>query len=410
MYSSTSKNVRLEEAKDWSAWDREFQSKTIAAHIWEKIDPEAQQCPSFLTEPTEPDPHNYEKRLVQAQQPPANSTRHASLQMPDDQPDPNGRPANANEMTMRGKDDYKLDLSVYNNAMRRFEKEDKSIKEIRDWVGETVKPHLLRTACQPKENLKAWYTKLRDQVGATPDQIYDLAKSKYQSAIKPLARQPRDITTWLAEWEEAINQAMAASIPNTQHSRDWWTDFEQAINKVGFEAWCRVYRVNNKDDIRNNKLTFRTVSNDFTTEIQATQPPGTTKRTIQKGAHAVSFKGAQADKTTELTTSSPPSSGPSPKSTKPQRRKRKNTDGATSGCRACGIPGHTLDKCYYAFPSKAFDKWKPRPAIAQKVEDNLKNNDDLRKEVQRLKKKAKKVQFADSSSQDGQTTDTEDRH
>ncbi|KAJ4307347.1 hypothetical protein N0V88_000730 [Collariella sp. IMI 366227] len=47
--------------------------------------------------------------------------------------------------------------------MRRFEKEDKSIKEIRDWVGETVKPHLLRTACQPKENLKTWYTKLWDQ-------------------------------------------------------------------------------------------------------------------------------------------------------------------------------------------------------------------------------------------------------
>ena len=159
--STSSKNVRLEEARDWSAWDRELQSKAIAAHIWEKIDPEAERRLAFLTEPTEPDPGDYEKRTMQARQPPANSTRNANLQ-PDDLPDPNGRPANANEMTTRGKDDYKLDLSVYSNAMRRFEKEDKSIKEIRDWVGETVKPHLLRTACQPKENLNIWYTKLRD--------------------------------------------------------------------------------------------------------------------------------------------------------------------------------------------------------------------------------------------------------
>ena len=148
------------------------------------------------------------------------------------------------------------------------------------------------------------------------------------------------------------------------------------------------------------------MSNDFTTEIQSVQPSGTTKRTIQKGSHAASFKGAQADRTTEPTTSSPPSSAPSP-TTKQAKRKRKNTEGAVSGCKACGITGHTLDKCYYAFPDKAFDKWKPRPAIAQKVADNLKNDDDLRKEVQRLKKKAKKVQFAESSSQDGQTTDTE---
>ena len=48
-------------------------------------------------------------------------------------------------MTIRGKDDYKLDLSIYNNVLRRFEKEDKSIKEIKDWVGEMVKLYLLKT-------------------------------------------------------------------------------------------------------------------------------------------------------------------------------------------------------------------------------------------------------------------------
>lgn len=140
MSSNTTKNARLDEAKDWSAWDREFQSKTMAAHIWEKIDLDAEEGsqPAFLSEPTELQPGDYEKRLMPSSQPPAGNTRQASYY--EDQPDYQGRPANVVEMTARGKDDYKLDLSVYNNAMRRFEKEDKAIKEIKDWVGESVKP------------------------------------------------------------------------------------------------------------------------------------------------------------------------------------------------------------------------------------------------------------------------------
>lgn len=51
---------------------------------------------------------------------------------------------------------------------------------------------------------------------------------------------------------------------------------------------------------------------------------------------------------------------------------------------------------YYVFFDKAYDKWKPRLAIAQKVEDNLKKDNDLRKEIERLSKKAKKAQIAGS--------------
>ena len=411
----SSRNVRLEETKDWSAWDREFRSRAINMDIWEKINPDkpATDRPAFLTEPVKPDPRRYEKRLISSRQPPANSTRSASSTSGtlDEEPDPNGEPKDASEMTARGRTSYQLDRSIYTEDMRFFEKEKKAIKELKDWIGETVKLHLLETACQPEDSLETWYTGLRTQVGATRTQIYTLARTKYQTAIKLLLRPPRDMMSWLSDWEEAVSQAIAAKLPSIQHSQDWWLDFNDAINKVGYDAWCQAYQINNRAKIEDNDITFRQVSNDFAAELRRTSHTTSgSKRTIQKGAHAASFKGNQADKTTELTTSSPPSSGPSPKPTKPQRRKRKNTEGTVSGCKACGLTGHTLDKCYYTFPDKAFDKWKPRPTIAQKVEDNLKNDEELRKEVQRLKKKAKKVQFADSSSQDGQTTDTETHH
>ncbi|KAK4246303.1 hypothetical protein C7999DRAFT_15565 [Corynascus novoguineensis] len=384
---------------------REFKNRAISMYIWHKIDPDADDRPPFLTQPTEPNPRRYEKRLIPGQQPPAINTS-STLGALDEQPDPHGYPEDASEMTARGRASYRLDWSVYRDRMNDFREEARAINEIRMWVDETVNKHLLYSTCQPGKGLDVWYEQLRERVGATDQQIYDDATDRYEDALwKTSSKPPGDLQAWLKEWEDAINEAIDEGVPGVQQSRDWWRQFDKAVTRFGFTMWALAYRAEHKKEIRDNKLTIRKVVNDFGAELKRDiHKP--IKRTIQKDSHAASFKGVQTDRTTEPTASSPPSNDSS--STKPTKRKRKNTRGAASGCRSCGITGHTLDKCYYVFPDKAFDKWKPRSAIAQKVKDNLKNDNDLHKEVQRLRKKTKKVQFADSSSQEGLTTDTED--
>ncbi|KAL2144473.1 hypothetical protein VTI28DRAFT_9048 [Corynascus sepedonium] len=391
--AASGKKTMLNDAKNWKAWSREFKNRAMSMYIWHKIDPDADDRPPFLKPPTEPNPHRYEKRLIPGRQPPAINTNR-TLDTLGEQPDPHGYPEDASEMTAGGRESYQLDWSVYRDRMNNFREEARAINEIRQWVDETVNKHLLYSACQSGKGLDVWYEQLRERVGASDQQIYNDATDRYEDALWKTSSKPsRDLQAWLNEWEDAINEAADEGVPWVQHSKDWWRQFDKAVTRFGFTAWALAYRDEHEKEIRDNKLTIRKVVNDFGAELKRDiyKP---IKRTIQKDSHAASFKGAQTGRTTENTTSSPPSYDSS--STKPTKRKRKNTGGAVSGCKACGLTGHALDKCYYVFFDKSYDKWKPRSAIAQKVEDNLKKDNDLRKEIERLGKKAKKAQSAGS--------------
>jgi hypothetical protein len=48
------------------------------------------------------------------------------------------------------------------------------------------------------------------------------------------------------------------------------------------------------------------------------------------------------------------------KERKEAARKRRRGDALGGVCFACELSGHTMAKCYYAFPKKAFKGFKPR--------------------------------------------------
>ncbi len=73
------------------------------------------------------------------------------------------------------------------------------------------------------------------------------------------------------------------------------------------------------------------------------------------------------------------------------KSKRKMTTGESSAkCPACGLQGHTLANCFYVFPEKAKGKFHARQDRQEEVNKKLEENDQLRKEVDRLKGKRQK--------------------
>src|SRR5271165_6643801 len=72
--------------------------------------------------------------------------------------------------------------------------------------------------------------------------------------------------------------------------------------------------------------------------------------------------------------------------------KRKMTTGESSAkCPACGIQGHTLPNCLYVFPEKAKrGEFHARKGRQKEVNRKLEEDDQLRKEVDRLKGKKPK--------------------
>jgi hypothetical protein len=90
-------------------------------------------------------------------------------------------------------------------------------------------------------------------------------------------------------------------------------------------------------------------------------------------------------------------------SRKKRSNKRKHSTGEKSDdkpkCKACRLPFHSLERCYYVFPELAPDSFKPYDRIQEQTDKALKEDEKLKKEVKELRrqKKTKKEDSAGST-------------
>ena len=116
---------------------------------------------------------------------------------------------------------------------------------------------------------------------------------------------------------------------------------------------------------------------------------------VAKGAFGPSF--ADSDETEQ------PKEAEQEKTKRKSKSKRKMTTGESSAkCLACEIQGHTLENCLYVFPERAKRKFNPRTDRQEEVNKRLEEDDQLRKEVDRLKGKKQKEREANTSGRNDQ--------
>ena len=58
---ASEEEVFLKDPDTWDIWNRHFQSRAVAALLWDQIDPKNDDNP-FETKPQQPDVKSYEKR------------------------------------------------------------------------------------------------------------------------------------------------------------------------------------------------------------------------------------------------------------------------------------------------------------------------------------------------------------
>ena len=153
------------------------------------------------------------------------------------------------------------------------------------------------------------------------------------------------------------------------------------------KEWIVSYELLHATEIDNGTLTFRKLANDLRRELTKSQIPKLGPgRVVAKGAFGPSF--ADLDETKQ----------PNKKKSK---SKRKLTAGESSAkCPACEIQGHTLAKCLYIFPEKAKGTFRGRKGRQEEVNKRLEEDNQLQKEVDRLRGKNQKEGEVISSDQD----------
>ena len=78
------------------------------------------------------------------------------------------KPRTAAEMTSAARQAFQLDWTMYQYDFKIYTAKREAIDKLRNWVLKTASVHLIRTTCDPKDTLKGWYRKLKEQVVFQP--------------------------------------------------------------------------------------------------------------------------------------------------------------------------------------------------------------------------------------------------
>ena len=87
-----------------------------------------------------------------------------------------------------------------------------NIRSLTDWVLEAVAQRYVDSSCVPTESLHEWYKKLKEHASIGKGLDKKNTRDKYQQAVTPLKKPPKDWNTWLDAWEEAVSTGLQKNL------------------------------------------------------------------------------------------------------------------------------------------------------------------------------------------------------
>jgi hypothetical protein len=411
----SSKKVLLQTFEDWERWDEEFQTKAISLHLWESIEPESDE--TLMDRPERPNVGAYNRRIpARSTDPdllqPGVQTRRSSqpcqtlsqsstddtiISLPETT-DPHHRARNISELTAEDKASFTFEWRVYEQDHREYKEQEANCERLKAWVTETVDYGLRQSSCRAMWDLRTWYTNLKTSVGATEREQQTAARRKYQAAIAPLTKMPKDFAGWITTWEMATNHALVMKTGGVEDPNIWFDDLTKAIQPI-LGGWVTIYAGIYKDKLEDKSLTIGEVAKDLRKEAERRNVLHSNQKGSQvpKGAFGPTFATEREPSTqsdTQTQTKEPglryQEQGNHGKrkadQTPVSRRKRIPNPMDTGGtCKACD-GNHALAKCYYAFPKTAPEYFKERKIIREAFEHRLRVDPSLQEEIGRLRK------------------------
>ena len=398
------KKVALNHVKDWATWNRVFITKADDLGLWDAINPEAKHPTEFMKKPVPPtfeevlrklkaDRIPSEQRVQTRSQTVTTQTVTGQTPAPEESPEPAVLEAEAQKR-------YATALNECTFFTKLYESERTRITSLRDWMLDTIGPNFSTTALTPGETLRTWYTNLLE-VAVDPD-IDNRLRRRYREVTTIPTRAPKSWSTWLDSWEDIMSQGRERNISEMTTAGTWVNDFLETVERF-FPSWTKSFKIFKEEEVRQNTLSYRTLSHKFREELQSYPPAG--RQTAAKGRIAAkgSFAVYEDSGPSDALEGDAPGDETIPK-TGSASAKRKRKAFATTGndddrCQVCKCRGHELEKCFYAFPDLAYDSWRPRPAIRKVADANLKKK-EISDQVSKVKGKKPKVEVVEEQGQD----------
>jgi hypothetical protein len=382
MSTNSNQIVTLNTQDDWEVWRDQLEALARSKRIWEIVTGEAIED----SEPVNPE--------STANKPPASSTRSSTT--------PPG--TSSLDQALR---ERQFKWSIYQHELKEFDKQQKALADTKAWILNTVKPRLQSNNCSPADSIAKWFENLKKSVGISDFLIREKAIQEYKQAIK--TPRIRDIHTWLADWEMAMQRGTRWQIAQVATPQDGFNDFLNAVAPL-HPTWVESYSIAQQEAVENKSISYRKVSQDFRSRLGT----ALSRPKVAKGSFGPTFaeadvreelEGDESEKDPDTATTRKRKRGSANKAsdraiTGPRsRRMSPRNDRAITGpgsrrmspCKACLQP-HDWRKCFYLFPSLASVWFKPNKDIEVFVIHLLETNQEFADQVkqERARQEAEK--------------------
>lgn len=342
---------------DWEVWREQFEAFARSKRIWDIIIGKTDELP---------EPENPEK-AEKSERGPASSTRSSSITPP------------GNVSPKQAFKERQFKWSIYQHDLKEFEKQQKALADTKVWIQNTVKSRLQSDNCSPAESITKWYLNLEQSVGISQFLIRENAMKAYKQAIR--TPKIRDIHTWLADWESAMQRGIRWKIASTSTPQEWFADFINAVAPL-HPTWVESYSIAQQKAVEDESISYRTVSQDFRSRLGT----ALSRPKVARGSFGPTFADAEGSVKLEVDESSegPETGKQSSKrkrgSTKTGDRPRSIPQDKRSPCKGC-MQIHDWRKCFYLFPEQATEWFKPNKDIQSLVDRKLKTDKEFAEEV-----------------------------
>jgi len=378
--------VILTDYTNYTPWLKQLKTRCQFLKVWNIIDPaltdEPKQKPAMPVPP-----------LIGIYQP---NAVYATA-------NPNIAPILPSQLSPAGakayKDDsdyYKGKLEIYKIMDRAYQEEKADLDKVVTFLQSTISVHLQNNCCIPGETIKDWIKNLTITVGVDLQEEYRRARARYQEALKPM-RIAGSWATWLSEYDHAATEAETNQVPELQRLDSVKEDFMKAVIHVA-PMWVTTFQqYGSKEAAVSRKHTMKLFR-----DHMVLQHPTKGK---QKGAFAAAGSSladsGESTQATDRDASLVDEAASSKSRGRPRNHKQRNDGQRTKSkrspqsleptavggnyCPACELR-HSLQDCFYAFPDKQPDWFKPNPLMVKLVKLRLEHDTDFQEKLRMVKR------------------------
>lgn len=378
--------VILSDHINYTPWLRQLKTRCQSLEVWSVIDPALTEEP--LQKPPRPQPPS-----VAAYQP---SPTYVAA-------NPNLPPIQPSHLSPQGSKAYKDDMETYKILFEDYKITDREYREQKANLDKvvthfqtTVSAHLQHNCCTPESTIRQWVNNLMITVGVDPQEEYRRTRARYLDSLKPM-RTPGQWATWLSEYDHAATEAESNHVAEILTLDSVKEDFMKAVLPTA-PVWVATFQQNGKAVVTVTRKVMMKLFRDY----MILQHPNKGK---QKGAFAAAGSSLADRGGATQTTDRDASLVDEAASSNPRGRPRnQRKDGlrtktkrsasylddvpAAAGglkCPACE-QRHNLQDCFYVFPDKQPEWFKPRPNMVALINNRMENDLELQDHLRALKR------------------------